>query len=266
MSKFAELFQKLFIFEKEPQKIGLSQFKEAETPVEKKEPSIKNKNVKLFRDLQDEEQSEDNLIAADEEQMENILEEDLEEIRTNSIKARIENNDNSILELQKELINKGVEFKSYSKESTIRKEHDFILHNKLKFALGFILLFLMAIETTIFLFVSKNMGFYIENNRTLFIVAYALIGIVSASLIIPFIASPNKRKINNFRFGYNFLFGLFAFILTGILSYALNTLAGLTLENINYYLTSLLLPVVLAINFVLVPFIYSILLKTKTFY
>jgi len=47
MSKFAELFQKLFIFEKEPQKIGLSQFKEAETPVEKKEPSIKNKNVKL---------------------------------------------------------------------------------------------------------------------------------------------------------------------------------------------------------------------------
>ena len=33
--------------ERIPQRIGLSQFKEVETPVEKKEASIKNKNVKL---------------------------------------------------------------------------------------------------------------------------------------------------------------------------------------------------------------------------
>lgn len=46
MEKFLSILQKCFIFEKEPQKIGLSQFKE---PVEapKKEPSIKNKDIKL---------------------------------------------------------------------------------------------------------------------------------------------------------------------------------------------------------------------------
>ncbi len=46
MEKFMILMQKIFIFEKEPQKIGLSQLKE---PVEKKkeEPSIKTKDVKL---------------------------------------------------------------------------------------------------------------------------------------------------------------------------------------------------------------------------
>ena len=46
---FITLLQKVFIFEKDPQRIGLSQFKEVETPVEKKEASIKNKNVKFFK-------------------------------------------------------------------------------------------------------------------------------------------------------------------------------------------------------------------------
>ena len=47
MDKFVTLLQKVFIFDKEPQKIGLSQFKEVEKPVEKKEVSIKNKDIKL---------------------------------------------------------------------------------------------------------------------------------------------------------------------------------------------------------------------------
>lgn len=46
MEKIFNILQKCFVFDKEPQRIGLSQFKE---PVEspKKEPSIKNKDVKL---------------------------------------------------------------------------------------------------------------------------------------------------------------------------------------------------------------------------
>ncbi|MBQ7764650.1 hypothetical protein IJ384_04705 [bacterium] len=48
MEMFLNLIQKVFIFEKEPQKIGLSQFKEPDVKEEKKvEPSIKNKDVKL---------------------------------------------------------------------------------------------------------------------------------------------------------------------------------------------------------------------------
>ena len=46
MDNFINMLQKFFIFEKEPQKIGLTQFKE---PVEKEKetPSLKNKDVKL---------------------------------------------------------------------------------------------------------------------------------------------------------------------------------------------------------------------------
>lgn len=47
MEIFFNLIQKIFIFEKEPQRIGLSQFKDIPEPVKKKEPSIKNKDVKL---------------------------------------------------------------------------------------------------------------------------------------------------------------------------------------------------------------------------
>ena len=46
MEILQKLIDKFFIFEKEPQKIGLSQFKE-HTEEKKKEPSIKNKEVKL---------------------------------------------------------------------------------------------------------------------------------------------------------------------------------------------------------------------------
>ncbi len=46
MNTFLNLIQKFFIFEKEPQKIGLSQLKEP-VRIKKEEPSIKSKDVKL---------------------------------------------------------------------------------------------------------------------------------------------------------------------------------------------------------------------------
>lgn len=46
MNMFEQIINKILIFEKEPQKIGLTQLKEP--IIEKKsEPSIKSKNVKL---------------------------------------------------------------------------------------------------------------------------------------------------------------------------------------------------------------------------
>ena len=44
---FLNILQKMFIFEKEPQRIGLSQFKDPEIKPEKKETTTKNKEIKL---------------------------------------------------------------------------------------------------------------------------------------------------------------------------------------------------------------------------
>ena len=41
------VLEKIFLFDKEPQKIGLSQFKEPVTKEKKEPPSLKNKNIKL---------------------------------------------------------------------------------------------------------------------------------------------------------------------------------------------------------------------------
>ncbi len=47
MDTILNIINKIFIFEKEPQKIGLSQFKAEPEAKKKEDPSIKNKNVKL---------------------------------------------------------------------------------------------------------------------------------------------------------------------------------------------------------------------------
>ena len=47
MENFINLLQKVFIFDKEPQKIGLSQFKEPEKKEKVEKPSLKSKDVKL---------------------------------------------------------------------------------------------------------------------------------------------------------------------------------------------------------------------------
>ena len=47
MEFIQNIINKCLIFEKQPQKIGLSQFKEIEVKAKRTPPSIKNKNVKL---------------------------------------------------------------------------------------------------------------------------------------------------------------------------------------------------------------------------
>lgn len=47
MENFLNIIQKIFIFEKAPQKIGLTQFKETIAEKKEEKQSIKNKDVKL---------------------------------------------------------------------------------------------------------------------------------------------------------------------------------------------------------------------------
>ena len=47
MNFINNLINKILVFEKTPQKIGLSQFKQEEVVEKKTQPSIKNKDVKL---------------------------------------------------------------------------------------------------------------------------------------------------------------------------------------------------------------------------
>lgn len=47
MNAFLNILQKVFFFEKEPQRIGLTQFKDQPAPKKKEVKSIKSKDIKL---------------------------------------------------------------------------------------------------------------------------------------------------------------------------------------------------------------------------
>lgn len=228
-----------------------------ETENDKPHSTFHNRNARLFSDVQRSDEETDLEANVDEA-------EDVKPERVVS-NPQIKLEDNSILNIQKELINKGVEFNTYSSRVKT-KDTDFYLVNKLKMALGFILMALMIVETTVFLVLSEKYLPQLENNKSIFIIAYVLSIFIPLLMILPCIFSPNKRKLNNFRLSYSFLFGVFAFILICILTYAINTLLGFTLENIEYYLTSLLIPAILSLNFIIMPFFYKLLLNSKRFY
>lgn len=224
---------------------------------DKPHSTFHNKNARLFANT-DEEFDKSNI---EENQINNE-----EKQETVTLNPNIKLEDNSILNIQKELINKGVEFNTYSSNVKTKRDTDFFLVNKLKMVLGFILMSLMIIETTVFLLITKKYLMYSDSNKSIFIAAYVLSVVVPLLMILPCIFSPNKRKLNNFRLSYSVLFGIFGFILICILTYAVNTLFGFTLENVEYYLTSLIMPALLSINFIIMPFFYKLLLNSKRFY
>ena len=49
METFINILQKVFIFDKEPQKIGLSQFKEETTKTKITKPFLKKKKIKISK-------------------------------------------------------------------------------------------------------------------------------------------------------------------------------------------------------------------------
>ena len=187
--------------------------------------------------------------------------------QTTTKRVEVEDKPNSILNLQRELQEKNLSFKSYSNEDYFNQpDIKFLLSNKVKFIFGWIILFLMLIELSSFIFILNRLELLHPEDFTILRVSFAVIIFIALANILPYFLNKNKRKSNNFNLTHSFLFGLFAFFLVAIITYAINTLIGFDLENINFYLVKLIIPLILALNFVISPFIYKFLLNRKAFY
>ena len=143
---------------------------------------------------------------------------------------------------------------------------NYIKINKAKFIFGLALLILMLLEISTFLIVLKNSDTYFTNDQGLFIVAYIITFIVALTFILPFFINPNKRKLNKFRFGYSISIGILSFLVLTTLTYAINTFIGFDITNFNYFIAKLLLPIILAFNFIIGPVIYKIITLNKNLY
>ena len=161
----------------------------------------------------------------------------------------------------------GFKFKPFLTEvDEDKKETNFILVNKARFKYGIFMFVLMILQISTLLIALKSQNLLYSTDYTLYGVAY---GIALALLIIcsiPYFASPDKRKSNSFKLSYSLLFGILLFLTTCALTYAMCTFAGLNSSNVTLFSTKILLPIILAINFILTPLVYKMVLLDKKVY
>lgn len=161
----------------------------------------------------------------------------------------------------------GLKINRYeNKPTAILSDKTYVLINKVRLIFGIILTILMLGEVLLTKYILDSRGLVIENDNTLFIVSYAIIGVLALIHILPFIFNPDEHKLNTYKTKYAILFGILTFLVSIILIYCTNALMGFKLTNFEYFATKLILPAVLVLNFIILPIIYGLLLKSKKFY
>lgn len=192
-----------------------------------------------------------------------------EEIPTEQIEEAIVQTQNYNYNIQpkKNFEPEGFKFKPFLTEvDEDKKETNFILVNKARFKYGIFMFVLMILQISTLLIALKSQNLLYSTDYTFYGVAY---GIAVALLIIcsiPYFALPDKRKSNTFKLSYALLFGILLFLTTCALTYALCTFAGLNSSNVTLFSTKILLPILLAINFILTPLVYKMVLLDKKVY
>lgn len=156
--------------------------------------------------------------------------------------------------------------KIFTEEKNKKLQSKYLLVNKAKFSFGLTMLLFMLVQITVMLILFKNKGVLMDKQYWVFQTAYILIALVTLYFCIPVFVSPNKQATNTFKLGYMLIFGILAFFIVVILTYAINTFLGMELTNITYYIPTLVVPVVLSLNFVFGPIIYKIISQSKRLY
>lgn len=156
--------------------------------------------------------------------------------------------------------------KIYTEEKSKKTESNYLLVNKAKFIFGLTMLVFMLLQVTIMLIVFKNKDLLMKKQYWIFQVSYVVIALTTLYFCIPVFISPNKQTSNTFKLGYMLMFGVLTFLIIVILTYALNTFLGMEISNIEYYIPTLAVPMILALNFIFGPIIYKIISQNKKLY
>ena len=146
------------------------------------------------------------------------------------------------------------------------KEYDFILYNKARAMLAFFISIFALIQTSVFFIVMKSKGELSKLDLTIFITCISLAIVSAIVFAIPWLLHPHRRKLQKFNFGLDLFFCTLTFLVISIVVYAINSFLGLNSGNISEYLSTLLLPIILALNIVIAPIIYKLITPKKDMY
>lgn len=153
-----------------------------------------------------------------------------------------------------------------NKPTAILSDKTYVLINRVKFVFGLILAVLMFGELLLTHYILGKNGLIVDGDKTVLVVAYVIVGILTLINVLPIIFASNEHKLNTYKTKYACLFGILTFLISVILIYCTNALLGFKLSNFEYFATKLIVPAVLTFNFVILPPIYGLLLKSKKFY
>ena len=146
------------------------------------------------------------------------------------------------------------------------KEYDFILYNKARAMLAFFISIFALIQTSVFFIVLKSKGGLSKLDLTIFITCISLAIVAAIGFAIPWLLRPHRRKLQKFNFGLDLFFCTLTFLVISIVVYAINSFLGLNSSNVSEYLSTLLLPIILALNIVIAPIIYKLITLKKDMY
>lgn len=152
------------------------------------------------------------------------------------------------------------------KSKPISDEKNYVLINKVRLFFGLILGLFLSLELLISYAVFKKFDLLIDGDNKFYIIIGILSFILTISYIIPYFVNKSKHTYNNFKLKYALVLGILAFLIMLILIYCINTLMGFELDNFKYFAVKLIVPAILAFNFVILPPIYFGLINNRSFY
>ncbi len=166
---------------------------------------------------------------------------------------------------QKNIANNNVRFNS-NNAINAKEDYNFYLVNKAKFQFGFVMFIIMLLQITATMLVLKQFNLLNSNHFIIYQLAYALSFIIWLIYILPFVFNKNKRRTTDYKLSLELMFGVLGFGIVLILTYAMNTFIGMELTNYQTYLSTLILPALLATNLVFGPLIFKLVLTNKKLY
>ena len=200
---------------------------------------------------------------------EGYMEDDEDDQLSDDVFIDFENDDSTLEEDEEDVEETKLNIKGYKEfkaASTTQLNTNFIRINKARFLFGFVLMLLMIVEVTATYLIIKSTGHYYDKDVYVYVIAYIAIALVSLFYILPYLLNQDKRAIQTFKFKYSAIFGLLTFLILTILIYAFNSLAGFNIANINYFLSTIFVPLVLSFNFAIYSIIYNLIIKLKSLY
>lgn len=185
-----------------------------------------------------------------------------------SIYAPIKTNNTSLTALEDSLKVDGYKLKPYSYDlNTGKSSNEFVLYNKLKLYFGIIIFILSALQTTAFLIGVTYIPYALKVFDYVIVgFAYAVPTALLILVTISYFYNSNKRRKIAYNFNSSMLYATLVFFSIVIITYAFNSFFGMQLKNIEPYTVTLFLPIILALNIVLGPVVYKVLLSNNKFY